>query len=153
MAKKHKGMNNVVAKNILVNTIESSIQKVDDVRWANTDEGRLKLIQEKTKQENEAFKAKLDIGQLVWKTDVAHSKDAFEESDGILVNRCGRIINIFDDSVEVEFLFAVSTTGTRFDTYMDICDFVWEKGVRCLQHFIGMEKHIAKNGNTWWKVK
>jgi hypothetical protein len=84
MVKKTKGMNNAIAKNSLVNTIELVAEKKDMRRRANSEEGQLALIREKTRCELEERKAQFAINQLVWKDVIANDESLMTS---------GRIVN------------------------------------------------------------
>lgn len=142
-----KGMNNIVAKTKLANTLAACAKKIEDDRWLTTEEGQLYLIKKKAKLEHELFKAQFKLGQLVWTDSVInHDSDL-----GKPVARCCRIVTIYDDTVEIEMLYAVFD-GEKHDSYTDSLDLEWKKGDRSIRHMVQLEKHVAKKtGYIWWK--
>jgi hypothetical protein len=151
MGKKVKGLNNIVAKNSLANMIADNSKKLETQRFYNSDEGKLKLILEKTRIEIEQQQAQFEIGQLVWCPVVL---DDFENclSNGKIAQRCDKIVHVGDGFVDTEMLYIV-LDNQKYDWYVEYFGGRFAKGHIATHRFYSLEKHNAKNGNVWWRVK
>jgi hypothetical protein len=152
---KRKGMNNIVAKNSLVSMIEAVDQKIETNRLNNTPERRARFEQARAIEEYEKklveMRAQFKVGQLVWKKVVID--DGYLFGSGIILDRCERIVTIMPDSIETEMLHVTDGEGKKEESYENSYSFTISRGDLFTHDFDRLEKHTAKNGNTWWKVK
>jgi len=105
----------------------------------------LALIKEKSRRDLEERKAQFAINQLVWQ-DIIVGDDGLMGS-GVLANRCSKIICVHSESVEAEMMYVMVDGVRKFSDGDHNAGYVFSYS------FIYLEKHIAKNGNVWWKVK
>jgi hypothetical protein len=141
-----KKVNGVGAKRNVLASIEAATKKVEGDRWlTQTEEGREFVRNENAKKEQALLKSQFSLGQLVWKRD-------FEGGDEKLVDRCSKIVEIGDYELTTEMLY-VNIDGKKCDEYIPSEGMVYMKGDKVVHPFYQLEKHVAKSGNIWWKVK
>jgi hypothetical protein len=148
-----KGLNSAVAKSQLAKNMAASIKKADTSRWLSTEEGMAKLQEIELKKKIDAIRVDLKVGQLVWREVIAEDDNDFM-SNGLVINRCCKIVEIKEDgTVDSEMLY-VMRDGQKYDAYVDTWGVDNRKGEIFNNEIIKLEKHIAKTtGSFWWKVK
>ena len=147
MAKK---LNNTRAQRTLIKEAEDAAKKVDYQRWLKTPEGEAFLILQEQQKKISEILVEMKVGQRVWKDAIVFTDDPF--SIGDLGNVCCKVTAIHQGFIEGEMLF-VSVNGNKFDEYSTHSDGRYKKGDILFMPLLDLEKHIAKNGNIWWKVK
>lgn len=158
MNKKRKLPNNAAARSHLASTIEALIEKKDDYRkavaFAQTPAGQEALREAQIKRSNDAIRAEMKIGQLVWSLGVVRNTDEMFE-EGVLADLSYKIEEIEEDSVIVTYRFAIlKETKAKIDQHYDSNGNVRIAGSSERIPFYMLEKKVSKDsGNTWWKVK
>jgi len=137
--------NSAVAKSVLAKSIKEAADKIEKDRWLQTPAGKSWQLSEDMRLAYEELKSQVAIGQLVWIDDMIGNPG---EERG--VTRCGKIIEIVGESVRIEMLY-VLFGDQKLESYTNYNDVPWHKGDSQFRLIAHLDKHVAWNGNIWWK--
>jgi hypothetical protein len=146
-----KGLNNCVARGQLTKAIEEKAMQLEAQRYLTTPKGQALLAHRKHEKELEERRKEFTIGQLVWNDEIMDDKTNLD-TGGRIVSRANKIIAVNHDSVQVEMIF-IKDSEEKKEWFLDWTGYTHTKGEEYAYEFYQLEKHIAKNGNVWWKVK
>jgi len=151
--RKKGSVNTVRAKKDLADVLEKTLERTKNVRFlTTTEEGQAVLAKREYELACDEKRGEFAVGQLVWK-DVLAENLSDVMGNGMVVARCSRIVSIDKTTVDTEFLY-IMLEGHKYDSYTDTWGNIISKGDKSGYFgLLELEKHVAKSGNTWWKIK